>query len=333
MAELHLKSYRFRAEREDDWRRLETLLAKVGKGSAKALSDEELLAMPVLYRQALSSLSVARATSLDQNLVDYLESLSTRAYFFVYGTRSSLVERLGGFFAQEWPAAAKALWRETLFSFLLTLAGVAAAYFLTLHDPDWFSAFVPEGLAGGRGPSASAEAMRATLYHKGGDHSGLSVFAAFLFTHNSGVAIFAFALGFAFCLPTAMLMAYNGCMLGAFLAAFGMKGLGFEAGGWLAIHGVTEIGAVILAGAAGLRIGWTLAFPGDLSRPAAMAQAGRQSATLMAGVVVMLFCAGILEGVGRQVIQNDFARYGIALVTLVLWPAYLYLPRRAKAVP
>ncbi|EJL23006.1 putative membrane protein [Caulobacter sp. AP07] len=333
MAELHLKSYRFRAEREDDWRRLETLLAKVGKGSAKALSDEELLAMPVLYRQALSSLSVARATSLDQNLVDYLESLSTRAYFFVYGTRSSLVERLGGFFANEWPSAAKALWRETLFSFLLTQAGVAAAYFLTLHDPDWFSAFVPGDLANGRGPSASAEAMRATLYHKGGDNSGLSVFAAFLFTHNSGVAIFAFALGFAFCLPTAMLMAYNGCMLGAFLAAFGMKGLGFEAGGWLAIHGVTEIGAVILAGAAGLRIGWTLAFPGDLSRPAAMAQAGRQSATLMAGVVVMLFCAGILEGVGRQVIQNDFARYGIALVTLVLWPTYLYLPRRAKAVP
>lgn len=334
MAELHLKSYRFRAEREDDWKRLEGLLAKAGRGSAKALSDEELLAMPVLYRQALSSLSVARATSLDQNLVDYLESLSTRAYFFVYGTRSSLAERLGGFFAREWPAAAQALWRETLFSLALTLAGVIAAYYLTLHDPDWFSAFVPEGLAGGRGPSASTEAMRATLYSKpGDDHSGLSVFAAFLFTHNSGVAIFAFALGFAFCLPTAMLMAYNGAMLGAFLAAFAMKGLGFEAGGWLAIHGVTEIGAVILAGAAGLRIGWTLAFPGDRSRPAAMAQAGRQSATLMAGVVVMLFCAGILEGVGRQVIQNDLVRYGIALVTLVLWPAYLYLPRRAKAVP
>ena len=334
MAELHLKSYRFRAEREDDWKRLEGLLAKAGRGSAKALSDEELLAMPVLYRQALSSLSVARATSLDQNLVDYLESLSTRAYFFVYGTRSSLAERLGGFFAREWPAAAQALWRETLFSFALTLVGVIAAYYLTLHDPDWFSAFMPESLAGGRGPSASAEAMRATLYSKPGqDHSGLSVFAAFLFTHNSGVAIFAFALGFAFCLPTAMLMAYNGAMLGAFLAAFVMKGLGFEAGGWLAIHGVTEIGAVVLAGAAGLRIGWTLAFPGDLSRPAAMAQAGRQSATLMAGVVVMLFCAGVLEGVGRQVIQNDLVRYGIALVTLVLWPAYLYLPRRAKAVP
>lgn len=331
MAELHLKSYRFRAEREDDWRRLETLLTKVGKGSPKALSDEELLALPVLYRQALSSLSVARATSLDQSLVDYLESLSARAYFLVYGVRSSLFERLGGFFGHAWPMAAKALWRETLASFILTAIGVATAYFLTLHDPDWFSAFVPDGLAGGRGPAASVESMRATLYDHGGDHKGLSMFAASLFTHNSGVAIFAFALGFAFCLPTAMLMAYNGAMMGAFLAAFGMKGLGFEAGGWLIIHGATEISAVVLAGAAGLRIGWTLAFPGDLSRPAAMAQAGRQSATLMAGVVVMLFCAGILEGVGRQVIQNDFVRYGVGLATLIAWPAYLYLPRRERA--
>jgi uncharacterized membrane protein SpoIIM required for sporulation len=332
MAQLQLKSYRFRAEREDDWRRLETLLTKVGKGSPKALSDEELLALPVLYRQALSSLSVARATSLDQSLVDYLESLSARAYFLVYGVRSSLFERVGGFFGHAWPAAAKALWRETLVSFILTAIGVAAAYVLTLHDPDWFSAFVPDGLAGGRGPAASVESMRATLYDHG-DHKRLSIFAASLFTHNSGVAIFAFALGFAFCLPTAMLMAYNGAMLGAFLAAFGAKGLGFEAGGWLIIHGVTEISAVILAGAAGLRIGWTLAFPGDLSRPAAMAQAGREAATLMGGVVVMLFCAGILEGVGRQMIQNDFVRYGVGLATLIAWPVYLYMPRRLRAAP
>ena len=45
MAELKLKSYRFRAEREDDWLRLERLLAKVEKRSVKALTDDELLAI------------------------------------------------------------------------------------------------------------------------------------------------------------------------------------------------------------------------------------------------------------------------------------------------
>ncbi len=84
MAELHIKSYRFRQEREADWLRLESLLGRVEKGSIASLTDEELLAIPVLYRAALSSLSVARAISLDHNLLDYLESLSARAYFLVY---------------------------------------------------------------------------------------------------------------------------------------------------------------------------------------------------------------------------------------------------------
>jgi len=68
--------------------------------------------------------------------------------------------------------------------------------------------------------------------------------------------MFAFALGFAFCIPTAFLLMYNGFALGAFVAVFSDKALGFEVGGWLIIHGATEIFAIILAGAAGLHIGF-----------------------------------------------------------------------------
>src|ERR1700704_3604858 len=109
MDELRLKSYRFRAEREADWARLEALLARAEGRGAAALTDDQLLAAPVLYRAALSSLSVARATSLDQGVIDYLESLCARAYFFVYGTRSSLIERVGRFFSRDWPAAVRSL--------------------------------------------------------------------------------------------------------------------------------------------------------------------------------------------------------------------------------
>src|ERR1700688_3472140 len=140
MDELRLKSYRFRAEREADWRRLETLLARAEGRGAAALSDEQLLAAPVLYRSALSSLSVARATSLDQGLIDYLESLCARAYFFVYGTRTSFIERVGRYFAEDWPRAVRSLWRETLVSVGLTAVGAVAAFTLAMRDPDWFSA-------------------------------------------------------------------------------------------------------------------------------------------------------------------------------------------------
>ena len=84
------------------------------------------MALPLLYRAAVSSLSVARAISLDAALVAYLEGLVTRAYFFVYGTRARLRERLVRFFQIDWPAAVRALWRETAVSAAILLIGRGA---------------------------------------------------------------------------------------------------------------------------------------------------------------------------------------------------------------
>jgi uncharacterized membrane protein SpoIIM required for sporulation len=324
MAEFELKSARFRREREADWKRLERLLRRLEREPASRLGDEDLLALPVLYRAALSSLSVARETSLDRSLLDYLESLCTRAYFLIYGARPSLRSRLVRFFAHDWPAAARALWRESALSAALLVGGALVAAWLCRLDPDWFSAFVPAGLAQGRDPAASAEALRHILYQKGATGSGLEVFAAFLFTHNAQISLMAFALGFAFGVPTALLIATNGCSLGALVSLYASHHLLVPLGGWLMIHGVTELWATVLAGAAGFRIGWTLAFPGEDGRLEALATAGRQAATLMAGVVVMLLCAGLLEGIGRQTVTSDLARYAIAALTAVGWGTYLY---------
>ncbi len=331
MAELTLKSQRFRQQREADWRRLETLMDKVERRSAASLTDEEILAVPVLYRATLSALSVARATSLDRSLIDYLETLTARAYFFVYGSRSTLGERIAGFFARDWPVAVRELWRETVVSVALMVMGAVAAALLTSQNPDWFHAFVPLELAGDRGPAASTESLRAVLYETP-EEAPLTVFATFLFTHNAQIAILAFALGFAFCVPTAALVTYNGAMLGAFLWLYISRGLGFELGGWLMIHGVTELFAVALAGAAGLRIGWAMAFPGERTRLQAAAAAGRAAALAMAGVVVMLFVAGLLEGFGRQLITSDLVRYAIAAASAVVWGLYFYGPRRTETI-
>lgn len=321
-----LRSQRFRREREADWARLEQLMNKAEKGSASKLTDAEILAIPVLYRSTLSALSVARETSLDQGLIDFLETLAARAYFFVYGSRATLQDRLARFFSNDWPASVRGIWRETLVSAGLMLLGALVAGWLVTIEPEWFYAFVPGDLAGGRDPAASTETLRATL-NGTDEHSGLSVFAAYLFTHNAQVALLAFALGFSLCVPTALLMLYNGATIGAFVALFVSRGLGVEIGGWLLIHGVTELFAVVLAGAAGLKIGWAVAFPGDRSRLDAVVQAGRTAAIAMGGVVVMLFAAGLLEGFGRQLITETWARYAIATVTGLLWAAYFYGPR------
>jgi uncharacterized membrane protein SpoIIM required for sporulation len=324
---LTLKSHRFRLEREADWRRLENLLDRFEKGRSSSLTDDEIISIPVLYRATLSSLSMARSISLDKNLITYLESLCTRAYFCVYGARRTAIEQIGRFFVRDWREAVQAIWRETLVSAGLTLAGAVVAFILTLRSPEWFDAFVPESLSGGRTPAASFKALHDTLY---GSHGadGLGVFATFLFTHNAQIALLAFALGFACCVPSAFLMIYNGLMLGAFFAVFAEHGLGLEFGGWALIHGTTELFAVTLAGAAGFRIGWTLAFPGERDRLQALGIAGRQAALVMAGVVVMLAVAGLLEGFARQLIQDTGLRYLVAANAAVIWGAYFYSPAR-----
>jgi len=330
MAELQLKSSRFRAEREADWRRLERLLDRIERGSTAALSPAELIEVPVLYRSALSSLSVARSISLDRSLVDYLESLCTRAYFIVYGARAGLRERLARFFAQDWPRSVRGLWRETLIATAILALGIVTAFVLVGADPDWFYSFMPRELASGRDPTATAEALRATLYDSGGKDDDMSVFATYLFTHNASVSLFAFALGFAFGVPTMGLVLYNGATMGAFLQVYFAHGLGYEALGWLLIHGTTELFAVILAGAAGLSIGWAVAFPGRRSRLDAAAAAGKRGGVVMAGVIVMLCVAGMLEGFARQLVKDDVVRYAIAFGVLAVWLAYFYLPRRSR---
>ena len=314
----------FRQEREVDWLAFEKLLDRLERRSPKKLSEEELIALPLLYRATLSSLSVARATSLDAGLIAYLEALALRGYLAMYGVRQGLGARAIGFLVRDWPRAMAGLWRETLVSLVLLVIGTIAGYRLVAADPGWFDAIMPARMAGGRGPDATAAALRQVLYDTN-NNQFLSGFAAYLFTHNAQIAILAFALGFAFAVPTVLLLLMNGVMLGAMLEIYVAKGLGWQLGGWLAIHGTTELFAITLAGAAGMRIGTRVAFPGRETRMAAAARAGRVAATAMMGVVVMLFCAGLLEGIGRQTITSDAVRYAIGGLMLLLWTGYYYL--------
>jgi len=324
-----VNSRRFRDARGMDWARLEAMLDDIERGKASRLSDEDLFELPVLYRSTLSSLSVARETSLDMDLVGYLETLSTRAYFILYGVHAPFLKRVAGFFAHEWSAAVRSVWRETLVAAMLLVVGAVTAYLLVRSDPSWFYAIVPGDYAGGRDPSASAAKLREVIY---GEGEQLGAFAASLFVNNAGMALLCFALGFAFAVPTVLLLLYNGCIVGAFFAIHVPKGLGPQFTGWLFIHGTTELFAIVLAGAAGMRIGMATAFPGRATRMSSAITAGRTAAFVMLGVVVMLGIAGVLEGVGRQLVRDDMVRIAIGSAALIGWLVYFYAsPRRRSA--
>lgn len=326
---LTLKSKRFREERQAVWAEMEEMLQRIEMRSVRGLTDEEIIKLPRLYRSTLSSLSVARATSLDQSVVSYLESLSTRAYYVIYGSQQRLRDRIYNFFARDWPLAVQSAWKDVAVSSFIFALGMLIGFVLVTNNPDWFYSFMSDHMASGRTPAASEEYLRSTIYDSDPDSDGLGAFAAFLFSNNSRVSILAFALGFAFALPTVVLLLYNGLSIGAFIAVFTGKDLGFEIGGWLSIHGTTELFAIALAGAGGMLIGRAVAFPGELTRMESMRAKAEQAAIILGGVVVMMFVAGLLEGFGRQLIQNDWIRYGVGGFMLTFWMLYFFLPRKA----
>ena len=325
-----LRSDRFRLERETDWRRLEAIVLALEKKRMRRISDADLLALPVLYRQAASSLAVARETVLDAALLAYLEGLVRRAWFQVYGPRTGIVRWARRFLAGGWSRAVRAIAPDIAAALLVMIAGVAVGWLMVAGDTEWFHALVPPEMAQGRAPGADRAVLAETLA-AGEDAEGLSVFAAYLFSNNSGVAILAFALGFAFGIPTMLLLAHNMALLGAMLFVFAEAGLAGEFLAWLSVHGTTELGAILLAGAAGLHIGRTMVFPGPRSVLAAAAAAGRRAALVMAGVVLMLLVAGLLEGYARQLVATPVARAAIGCGMLLFWLVYFaFAGRRGR---
>lgn len=321
MSESDLRSLRFRREREASWRALEETITLVEKKGPKALSAQAALALAQNYRAAISSLSVARAISLDLNTRLYLEALCARAFLIVHGVREPLPALVARFLGEDLPAAIRAASRHILLAAFILGLGAVTAYILTINDMEWFSAFVHADLAAGRTPAASTETLERAL--EGHDGIGdLLAFSTQLFVHNTGVAILAFALGVALGIPTILLLFYNGLMLGAFFALYDDRELGYELAAWLSIHGTTELTAIVLAGAAGLVIGDAVAFPKRRARLAEVKAAGHRATRLMMGAAMMLFIAGFLEGVGRQTIESPEARLAVGLSALALWLVY-----------
>jgi len=323
-------SVQFRRERQAAWIELEALVSRCERDGLQSLGAEKTARLPVLYRAALSSLGVARASVLDQGLRQHLEALVARAYLVVYSPKRRFGEVLVPFLVHGFPDAVRGIRWHVLSSALLLVLGGALAFAMVHADPEQYYLFVDSGMASGRDPTASTEALRKTLF-SAEDHEGLLTFAAFLFTHNSSVGILTYGLGFVLGLPVTLMLLYNGMILGAMTALFHDRGLAVEWWSWILPHGVTELLAIVLCGAAGLAVGQQLVFPGAHARQHGLMLVGRRMGAVVAGSVGMLLLAGFIEGVFRQVVHSIPVRYTLASVFALLWLVYLTRSGRSRA--
>jgi uncharacterized membrane protein SpoIIM required for sporulation len=324
---LTLRSAEFRAAREDGWRKLDYMVTRVERGGISVLSDTESEETALLYRSAVSSLSVARNIALDRNLLLYLENLTFRAYLVVYGPRSGMMANMAEFFRQSWPRAVRSVRRQLAVIALIFFVSAAAGYIVVSAGTDNFNLFVDEWASQGRGPDSTREELlnEEIFAPWSGFTEMFVVFANFLFRHNTMVGILCFGLGFMLGIPTMILIALNGAVLGAFVALHADRGLAIDFIGWLSIHGVTEISAILLMGAAGLLVAQNIVFPGRLSRRESLARAGHSAAAVAVGCIVMFFIASIIEGGFRQLITNTAGRFIFAAATGLLWACYFIM--------
>ncbi|MGD8863864.1 MAG: stage II sporulation protein M [Myxococcales bacterium] len=276
------------------------------------------------YRRSTTELARVRAFSPDKRLADYIEQAVATAHFAVYRRKRTSFKRVvnGAVFGV--PRAVQSLWKYHALSLLIVLASTLVAFLAVSWSPETYYLFVDRGLAGGRDPSSSREALASTLGPQETTGGMDTFFSTFLFTHNTRVAFMCFAWGIVLGLPTMYLLVRTGLMLGAFTALFVMNGLSVEYFAWILPHGVPEIGAIILAGGAGMAMGHRLLNPGKCPRKEALTDTAAKACVVALGCVPLLFTAGIIEGSFRQSEASTGLRYALAGIMLVICGGWLF---------
>ena len=150
-----------------------------------------------------------------------------------------------------------------------------------------------------------------------------------MLVNNIQVSFLAFALGIVFCLGTAYILAFNGLNLGIAAGLFYNVGEPSKFWGLILPHGLLELSAVVVAGAAGLRLGWALIAPGDQTRGQALAQEGRRSVVIVLGLVLAFILAGLIEGFVTPSSLSTPVRIGIGVLAELAF--VLYIVSRGRA--
>lgn len=279
------------------WTRLSQLLDQIERSGLKTLGLDEAREFGRLYRAASSDLLWARGHAVSAELVEYLNDLVARGYAQTYPGQRPRLQDLLAFLWAGFPRLVRAQWKAVLAAFALFLGGGLFGY-VAMHLDERASVFLVPGDHQSLDPDERIE-QEAKDPTPGVQEQ--SAFSSFLFTHNIQVAFLAFALGLTLGIGTAILLFSNGLMLGALAVVYETKGHALWFWAWILPHGVPEISAICLAGAAGLVIGRAMSAPGLRPRADALREDGRLAVRIVLGTIPIFVVAGLIEGTISQI--------------------------------
>jgi uncharacterized membrane protein SpoIIM required for sporulation len=125
-------------------------------------------------------------------------------------------------------------------------------------------------------------------------------------------------------------LAFNGAYGGAIAGYLTEKGLGSTFYSFVVTHAAFELTAIVLSGAAGLRLGHALLAPGRYTRLQSLVRAAKESAVIIYGVMAMLLIAAALEAFWSSAKwMPPIMKYGVAAICWIAMLSYLTLQGRS----
>ncbi len=309
------------AKRRPYWERLDSLLTSANKEGIGSLTRAEVQELALLYRQTAADLSALREDSASQNFARYLNQLLGRAHNTIYSGRKSSASDIWNFFRYSYPAIFRRFAPYVVASVALFLLGSLVGLILTLIRPEFMHQML--------GPQMIATIEKREMW----THSivGIKpVASSAIMTNNLGVAFTTFASGITGGLLTLYLLVFNGLLMGVIGGACWTAGMSLKLWSFVAPHGVLELPAIFIAGAAGLRIAEGLLFPKNLSRRDSLKIAGGDGVRLVVGTIPLLIVAGILEGFLSPSGASIPIKFAVAALMFTLLVVYLSLPEKQK---
>jgi uncharacterized membrane protein SpoIIM required for sporulation len=299
--------------RKHNWNRLDALVRQVETGGVKSLSPAELRDLGLLYRQGAADLSAVRADRSSRTLEQYLNRLVARAHNFVYSGRRISIGTLWRFFAYGYPRLLRRLSSYVLAATMVSVLSGCLGAMIVMVRPSFGVMF----LGADRVADLDHKKMwtESVLSAKPQEASGIM-------TNNIMVCFMTFAGGITAGLFTLFELFNNGLMLGAIAVVCHQHHMALSLWSFVAAHGALEIPSIMLAGAAGLRLGAGILFPGMLRRRDALALAGREAVQLISGTIPLLIVAGTLEAFLSPThvpVALKFSVGALLFTGLVLW--------------
>jgi uncharacterized membrane protein SpoIIM required for sporulation len=299
--------------RKNNWNRLDALVHQVENTGVKSLPPADLRDLGLLYRQAAADLSAIRADPSSRALAQYLNRLVSRAHNYVYSGPRVSIATIWQFFAHGYPRLVRRLSGYLLAATLISVLAGALGAIIVMVRPDFGVMFL------------GAQRVADLDHHKMWTENILSIKpqeSSKIMTNNITVCFMTFAGGITAGLFTLYSLFNNGLMLGAIAVVCRQHHMALSLWSFVAAHGALEIPSIMIAGAAGLRLGSGILFPGMLSRRAALALAGLESVQLVSGTIPLLIIAGTLEAFlspTHAPIALKFAVGAILFTGLILW--------------